>query len=109
MQMDDSLNHTVLIVDDDSSIRWVLARALSNAQFKVISCDNGQQALDMIRSNHPQLVITDIQMSGMSGLELLNIINQNLKLHSRHNNKTVKTRHSSRASHYQTFGLESKK
>ena len=77
MQMDDSLNHTVLIVDDDSSIRWVLARALSNTQFKVISCDNGQQALDMIRSNHPQLVITDIQMSGMSGLELLNIINQN--------------------------------
>lgn len=75
--MDDSLHHTVLIVDDDSSIRWVLARALSNAQFKVISCDNGQQALDMIRSNHPQLVITDIQMSGMSGLELLNIINQN--------------------------------
>lgn len=70
------MNNTVLIVDDDSSIRWVLARALSNAQFKVLSCDNGQQAISMIESAQPQLVITDIQMSGMDGLELLASINQ---------------------------------
>ncbi|AKE51291.1 response regulator [Kangiella geojedonensis] len=70
------MDNTVLIVDDDSSIRWVLARALSNAQFKVLSCDNGQQAISMIESARPQLVITDIQMSGMDGLELLASINQ---------------------------------
>jgi len=68
--------NTVLVVDDDSSIRWVLARALNNAQFKVLSCDNGQQALEIIKQEQPQLVITDIQMSGMSGLELLETINQ---------------------------------
>lgn len=67
---------TVLVVDDDSSIRWVLARALNNAQFKVISCESGQQALNIISEKMPQLVITDIQMSGMSGLELLESINQ---------------------------------
>lgn len=72
---EDSTN-TVLVVDDDSSIRWVLARALNNAQFKVISCDSGQQALQIIPQEQPQLVITDIQMSGMSGLELLETINQ---------------------------------
>lgn len=69
-------NNTVLVVDDDSSIRWVLARALNNAQFKVLSCDSGQQALAMIDQHQPQLVITDIQMSGMTGLELLEAINQ---------------------------------
>ncbi|PXF64009.1 response regulator [Kangiella spongicola] len=68
--------NTVLVVDDDSSIRWVLARALNNAQFKVISCDSGQEALSIISEQKPQLVITDIQMSGMSGLELLETINQ---------------------------------
>ncbi|GAA4358763.1 response regulator [Kangiella marina] len=74
--MSNASNSTVLIVDDDSSIRWVLARALSNAQFKVLSCDNGKQAMEIIRQDKPQLVITDIQMSGMSGLELLKSINQ---------------------------------
>ena len=69
------MSSTVLIVDDDSSIRWVLARALSNAQFKVLSCDSGQQAISIIESNPPQLVITDIQMNGMDGLELLATIN----------------------------------
>lgn len=37
---------TILVVDDDSSIRWVLARALNNAEFKVISCDNGAEGLE---------------------------------------------------------------
>ncbi|GAA0205661.1 hypothetical protein GCM10009123_11410 [Kangiella japonica] len=69
-------SNTVLVIDDDSSIRWVLARALNNAQFKVISCDSGQQALSIISEQKPQLVITDIQMSGMSGLELLETIIQ---------------------------------
>ena len=76
MTNDTVATNTVLVVDDDSSIRWVLARALNNAQFKVISCDSGQEALSIISEQKPQLVITDIQMSGMSGLELLETINQ---------------------------------
>lgn len=67
---------TILVVDDDSSIRWVLARALQNADFKVISCDNGAEGLELVKSRQPNIVITDIQMSGMSGLELLAQINQ---------------------------------
>lgn len=71
-----AIEPTVLVVDDDSSIRWVLARALNNAEFKVLSCDDGQQALNIIAKHQPHLVITDIQMNGMSGLELLQSINQ---------------------------------
>lgn len=67
---------TILVVDDDSSIRWVLARALNNAEFKVISCDNGAEGLELVRTHSPNIVITDIQMAGMSGLELLEKLNQ---------------------------------
>lgn len=67
---------TILVVDDDSSIRWVLARALNNAEFKVISCDNGVEGLELVRTHNPNIVITDIQMAGMSGLELLEKLNQ---------------------------------
>ncbi|AOE49047.1 response regulator [Kangiella sediminilitoris] len=76
MTQTNELTHTILVVDDDSSIRWVLARALNNAQFKVLACDSGQQALSLIEEESPDLVITDIQMSGMTGLELLEAINQ---------------------------------
>ncbi|ACV27700.1 response regulator [Kangiella koreensis] len=67
---------TILVVDDDSSIRWVLARALHNAEYKVISCDNGTEAIELVNTHQPNIVITDIQMSGMSGLELLEKLNQ---------------------------------
>lgn len=66
--------HRVLIVDDDSSIRWVLSRAIQNAGFKVISCDNGQEALTLISQQQPSVVFSDIQMPGISGLELLETI-----------------------------------
>ena len=66
----------ILIVDDDSSIRWVLARALHNADFKVISCDSGNEALKLVSTHQPDIVITDIHMSGMTGIELLENLNQ---------------------------------
>lgn len=61
----------ILLVDDDSSIRWVLSKALSNAGFKVIAADNGKSALDLIEKQTPKLMITDVQMPGMSGIELM--------------------------------------
>ncbi|NVK21658.1 MAG: response regulator [Kangiellaceae bacterium] len=66
----------ILIVDDDSSIRWVLSRALQNADFKVIASDNAQAALQLVKNEQPQLVISDIQMSGMDGIELLKTLKQ---------------------------------
>ncbi len=61
----------ILLVDDDSSIRWVLSKALSNAGFKVIAADNGQDALKLMEKDLPKVLITDVQMPGMSGLELM--------------------------------------
>lgn len=64
----------ILLVDDDSSIRWVLSKALSNAGFKVIAADNGQDALVLLDKHLPKLLITDVQMPGMSGLELMETV-----------------------------------
>lgn len=61
----------IVIVDDDSSIRWVLSKALTNAHFRVISCHTAFEGLALVASKKPDLVISDIQMQGMSGLDLL--------------------------------------
>lgn len=61
----------VILVDDDSSIRWVLSKALQNAGFKVMAADNGQSALNILEKHQASILITDVQMPGMSGLELM--------------------------------------
>ncbi|WP_251358920.1 response regulator [Kangiella sp. TOML190] len=64
----------ILLVDDDSSIRWVLSKALSNAGFKVVAADNGQEALKLVAKEPPKVLITDVQMPGISGLELMETV-----------------------------------
>jgi len=61
----------VCIIDDDSSIRWVLEKALHKAGLPVISFDSGDSALLAIDRKEPAVVVTDIRMPGIDGLELL--------------------------------------
>ena len=61
----------VLIVDDSRSIRELLGGVLSNAGFTVTSASDGQEGLDSARSGQFDLVITDINMPVMNGLDLL--------------------------------------
>jgi len=64
-------NEQVCIIDDDSSIRWVLEKALHKAGLPVISFDSGNSALLAIDKEEPAVVVTDIRMPGMDGLTLL--------------------------------------
>jgi len=66
----------VWIVDDDSSIRWVLARALRAEGFDVSDYENAEQALDAMQKDTPEVLMTDIRMPGMSGLELAKHLHQ---------------------------------
>ncbi|HPD45672.1 MAG TPA: response regulator [Anaerohalosphaeraceae bacterium] len=61
----------VLIVDDEIHIVQVVAIKLRNNGFEVITAENGAEALELIQSNHPDLVITDYQMPVMTGVELI--------------------------------------
>ena len=70
----------VWIVDDDSSIRWVLEKALTNAHFNCISFSSGQEVIDAL-VNHPQkpaVLLSDIKMPGIDGLSLLNYIKEQM-------------------------------
>lgn len=62
---------TAWVVDDDESIRWVLERALKSASIDVRTFPGGAELLDAIEEEVPDVLITDIRMPGISGLDLL--------------------------------------
>src|SRR5205085_5088922 len=60
----------VLVVDDDPKITQLLRRTLSIEGYKVQTADSGAAALDVARAQEPDLVILDVLMPGMDGLEV---------------------------------------
>lgn len=61
----------VLIADDETHILNVLSIKLQNAGFAVVRAEDGLSAYNLIQADPPDLIITDYQMPGLSGLELL--------------------------------------
>src|SRR5689334_10618522 len=61
----------IWLVDDDASIRWVLERAFRNGGMSPRAFEAAEPALDALRRESPDVLITDIRMPGQSGLELL--------------------------------------
>lgn len=68
--------HTILIVDDEPNYQIVLGEFLRDEGFETMTADNGQQALDLVKNNDINLVITDMQMPGMDGFALLQAIKE---------------------------------
>lgn len=62
---------TILVVDDDTDCRELLAELLSHQGYTVVCASNGREALDCIHSSAPGLMILDLMMPIMSGWELL--------------------------------------
>jgi two-component system KDP operon response regulator KdpE len=60
---------TILVVDDEPQIRRVLQAALSSSGYDVIEAKNGQEAVEMVIRERPALILMDVNMPGMSGLE----------------------------------------
>lgn len=61
----------ILIIDDDKLNLKVLKEILTKTGYRVIEAEDGETGLALVRSEHPDLVITDFQMSGINGLEVL--------------------------------------
>ena len=61
----------VWVVDDDQSVRWVLEKALKQADMEPRSFERAEHLLEAIDSGPPDVLITDVRMPGMSGLALL--------------------------------------
>jgi two-component system nitrogen regulation response regulator GlnG len=61
----------VWLVDDDASIRWVLERALRNGGMSTTAFEAAEPVLTALRTGSPDVLITDVRMTGQSGIDLL--------------------------------------
>ncbi|MEY8198783.1 MAG: sigma-54 dependent transcriptional regulator [Colwellia sp.] len=64
----------ILVVEDDAGLREALVDTLSLANYHCVEADSGEAALLMLKSHQVDIVISDVQMGGMSGLSLLKSI-----------------------------------
>lgn len=62
---------TILVVDDQDGVRQLLQEILMNEGFEVATACNGYQALELINSEFPDILLIDMKMPGMSGLDVL--------------------------------------
>ncbi len=69
-------NETILIIDDDPQIRMLLSDRLEMNDYIVALAENGVIGLDMIQKENPDLVLLDLMMPEMDGMEVLNRINR---------------------------------
>lgn len=68
--------YTILLVDDEEGIRNVLNITLTHAGFKVMLAPDGDTGFKVFKAQKPEIVITDIKMPGIDGIELLRQIKQ---------------------------------
>lgn len=68
------MSDTLLLADDEEGIRKVLGISLADSGFTVFTAADGREALDLFRQKHPAIVLTDIRMPGLDGIELLRAI-----------------------------------
>lgn len=73
-----SKHGTILIVEDNEELRQYLSNGLSS-QFNLIEAENGQKALDLLKDNDVDLILSDVMMPVMDGVKLCKLVKQNLR------------------------------
>ena len=66
----------ILVVEDERDIRELVSYNLEREGYKVITCDNGEKALELVKREQPGLVILDLMLPGIDGLEVCKGIKQ---------------------------------
>lgn len=61
----------ILVVDDEQLIRWSLEQNLKKQGYEVVTAASGEDALRMVKEEEPNLMLLDIQLPGMNGMEVL--------------------------------------
>ena len=69
--MSDKQSWRIVLIDDEADIRDVTEMVLADAGYRIATASDGLEGLAYCRDFHPHIVITDVRMPGMSGLEVL--------------------------------------
>jgi len=70
-ELPDKRAHCVLVVDDDPSIRKMIVAALKRDGYVFCEAPNGKEALELMRQEHPNVVVLDLMMPILSGWDVL--------------------------------------
>ena len=68
----------ILVVDDEVAIREVLIEFLADHGYSAAGAENGREALQMVKTIRPQVILLDIAMPGMNGIETLKRLRQEI-------------------------------
>ena len=68
------MNRTILVVDDETTLRETLVEALEVEGFRVVAAADGREALVRFRADHPDLVLLDLMLPELSGVEVCRIM-----------------------------------
>ena len=71
---------TILVVDDEFDIADALTSVFEEEGYAVRSCSNGRECLELLRGGAPSLLMLDVMMPGMSGLDVLSVIRKDRAL-----------------------------
>ena len=66
----------ILIVDDDAQLRRSFKKLLSFEGYTIVTASSGEEALDLVKQESPDLAILDVRLPGMSGLEAFEAIHE---------------------------------
>lgn len=75
-----SMTKNILVVDDEESIRDMMSLLLLDTGYEVLTASNGKEALEILNLVHTDLIITDIIMPDMEGLEFIRRVKRERKL-----------------------------
>jgi DNA-binding response OmpR family regulator len=73
------MSKTIFIIDDDSGLQTVLSIALKDAGYEVQVASDGEEGLERVRSVRPDLVITDVMMPNVDGVQVFETLKEYLR------------------------------
>lgn len=68
--------HKVLLIEDDILIQRTVASKLKKEGFTVVCCDDGKDGIEKLQSELPDIVLTDVMIPYVSGLEIVNAVKE---------------------------------
>jgi two-component system cell cycle response regulator DivK len=73
---------TVLLVEDGDDTRYFMRLELESRGYRVIEAENGQQAVDLALTEHPDIILMDLSLPGLDGMQATKLIRQDERMQS---------------------------